>query len=211
MSPLPASVLDGLSDKQLARLGLKRKKGGKGTSKMTQKAAAKATATPAKAARKTATKKASATPRYRLHTPTLLPDSVSVDLAKGTITLKLGGVPENWSNSRYGKAVYQKKHSSPWSKLVHSLADQARVQARMPRQEQKHERRRVEIMIFRCAPMFDPDGKYNAMKPVVDALKRVLIYDDNPTYLKLKVDQTQVFSKPEQRIRLIVRDLPLPT
>jgi hypothetical protein len=145
---------------------------------------------------------------FSLHTPRLLPDSVQVSLHPTLITLKLGGVPENWSNTRYGKAVYQKRHSDPWRRLVYSLADQARVQARLPRQTAKHPRRRVEIMIFRCAPMFDPDGSYNAMKPVVDALKQVLIYDDSPTYLDLDIDQTRIKERPTQHIQIIIRDLP---
>jgi Holliday junction resolvase RusA-like endonuclease len=178
MPVLPASALRGLNAKQVASLGLTPKK-------------------------RTARLPGS----FSLHTPRLLDDSVSVSFKPTTIVLKLGGVPENWSNSRYGKAIYQKRHSDPWRRLVHSLADQARVQARLPRQIAKHPQRRVEIMIFRCAPMFDPDGCYNAMKPVVDALKQTLIYDDNPAYLDLDIDQTRITTKAEQHIQITVRDL----
>jgi hypothetical protein len=197
MRVLPGSALSGLNAKQIAALG--RKPGRK-------QAPAGPAATPAKSHSPQANDQEAAP--YRLHTPKLLPDSVRMDLARGVITLKLGGVPENFSNARYGKAVYQKKHSNPWSRLVRTLADQARVQAHLPRQEQKHAKRRVEIMIFRCAPMFDPDAISHTMKPVVDALKKVLIYDDSHTYLKLKVDQTRIFSRLDQYTRIVVRDLP---
>ena len=180
MRVLPSSALRGLNAKQIAALGL-----------------------PAKPRRKRAVGTS------LLHTPRVLPDSVTLTTNPTVVILKVGGVPENMSNARYGKAVYQKRYSDPWRRLVRSLADQARTQARLPRQTAKHPRRRVEIMIVRCAPMFDPDGSYNAMKPVIDALKQTLIYDDSPTYLKLNIDQTQIKSRLDQHIQITIQDLDL--
>jgi hypothetical protein len=180
MTVLPASALRGLNPKQIAALGLSPK-----------------------------VRRQPVPGAFKLHTPRSLPDSVTVSANPTLVILKIGGVPENWSNSRYGKAVYQKRYSDPWRRLARSLADQARVEAKLPRQLAPHPQRRVEIMIFRCAPMFDPDGKYNAMKPVVDALKQILIYDDSPTYLDLDIEQTRIYKRPLQHIQITIHDLDL--
>jgi hypothetical protein len=184
MRTLPASVLRGLDKKQIAALGAHVK-----VSRPRTK------------------------PKRNLHTPRLLAEHerVTVTTNPTVITLRIGGVPENLANSRYGKAVHAKHSTNPWSHMVGSLAGEALVVAHLPHQTLKHPKRRVEFMIFRCAPMFDPDGATMAMKPILDALKGVLIYDDSPTYIKEVVDQTQIHVRADQHIEITVRDLPEPS
>lgn len=213
MPVLPPSALRGLSDKQVAALrGLSAKKITALKKLPAQKIAALRGLSASQIASlgiKAKVKRKIVPGAFRLHQPRPLPDSVSVSTDGSLIILKVGGVPENWSNTRYGKAVYQKSRSDPWRKLVRSLADQARAQAHRERQVTKHPKRRVEIMIFRCAPMFDPDAISHTMKPVIDALKQILLYDDNPTYLDLDVEQTRITSKKDQHIEITIRGLDL--
>ena len=194
---LPASSLRGLNPKQIASLS-KPKVTGKGSK------AAKAPAA------KTGKKARVAKRASHLHTPRLLPQAVAVSFAPTVVRLTVGGVPENWANARYVKAVHMKRYTAPWRKLVNALANQARVMARLPLQDSPHPKRQVAIMIYRCAPMFDPDGVYTVMKPVVDALKRVLLYDDSATYLGLLVEQTRISTKADQRIEITISGLPDP-
>jgi hypothetical protein len=205
MPVLPASALRGLSAKQIAALGLSPKQiasiGGKPT---------RGRKTQAKAVAKVATRKRPLVANaFRLHVPRVLPDSVSVTTQPTVVTLKIGGVPENWSNSRYGKAVHQKQYSGPWHRAASLIAKQALNQAKLAPQEAPHPQRRVEIMIFRCAPMFDPDAIAHTMKPVIDGLKRLLIYDDSLTYLDLDVEQTRIYKRIEQYIQITIFDLDL--
>lgn len=66
---------------------------------------------------------------------------------------------------------------------------------------------RIEI-IYYCVQEMDFDNAYTSAKPLVDGLvEAMIIPDDSPKFIQLKVHCKKVKHRPEQRTEIIINQL----
>lgn len=119
--------------------------------------------------------------------------------------VEIPGVPQNWSQWR-GSSLARDAAKKPWRELAWYAAQSARNAARWPLPEKVNPpaRRYLEVEIHKMRPLYDEDGAVSCLKPLIDGLRDVLLWDDSPAWcglLTAPVDlQHEVLKQVFQRV-----------
>lgn len=113
-------------------------------------------------------------------------------------------IPKNMSNARLHWAVKSKWTNAWKTAVMEQVALQRTKLGKLPIPYAK------VTITFYATHLMDYDGAYNAAKPLLDALKSKdgagVIVDDSPKYIDLLVEQVKVRHKPEERVRIEVKN-----
>lgn len=60
-------------------------------------------------------------------------------------------------------------------------------------------------IIFKTTRPFDRDNSFSASKPLVDALKGIVIVDDSPKYIDLQVEQIKIPHRREEGVLIEIK------
>ncbi len=130
-----------------------------------------------------------------------------IKIKLGQVCIKKSGgkfecrrIPHNMSNQRMHWAV-KSKWTNAWKEEVNGrvLEDRnkfGKLPLKMPR---------ITIYLY-AVVQFDYDGAYNAVKPILDGLKRGyagVIEDDSPKFITLEVKQVKVDHKIDERVEIV--------
>jgi hypothetical protein len=104
------------------------------------------------------------------------------------VVIEIPGVPPNWSNERMH---YMAKHSTmkAWREKATFLARGARAGAGWPTLDKRPEveaLRFVSFTLYKHEPLYDDDGAWSSIKPLLDALQGVLIWKDSPKWVGIR-------------------------
>lgn len=104
-----------------------------------------------------------------------------------SVTVIVPGNPRNLTNKRVHWAV-RAEETKEWRTRTALLAQSARAAAGWPLPERTKvaEIRWLEVAMFRYSKyLYDADGAWSAVKPLIDGLKGVLLVDDNKNWCRM--------------------------
>ena len=120
------------------------------------------------------------------------------------LVIEIPSVPPNWSNMRvHPIELYRQKKA--WFETAYMLSHKARVEAGWPMAAPMDGVREISFTIYKTWPAFDADGAWAAIKPLLDGLKKTLIWDDGGKFIRIPaVDQVRVKSQKDRRVVITV-------
>jgi len=128
----------------------------------------------------------------------------SVGGCRMRVSFRLAGCPPNWANQTAGADhQFKSKHElwaakAAWKQVTAYVARAVCNSLAVPRPAASDARREVAITLYRQRHL-DPDGAYASVKPVLDGLKGVLLFDDRKRYCQLVVEQEHPDDHPESK------------
>ena len=130
----------------------------------------------------------------------LILENTCIELARGEYECRR--VPYNWSNKRMHWRL-RSKWNHAWKDAVRS-AYLTIVLAPGKNHIKRFEQASVIITLHKFK-LFDRDGAYSSIKPVLDGLVEVeIIKDDSPKYIDLEVNQIKVAHQHLEKVEIEV-------
>lgn len=101
------------------------------------------------------------------------------------------GLTPNWSQFR-GSSLRRDVAKAEWRDLTWRIAQSERNRLRWPLPLVTDPLRYLTAEIRKRRPLYDHDGAVSALKPLIDGLKAVLVYDDSPRWLALITPPSEI-------------------